>query len=364
VTSSFSFDTTYKMSDPTNTAISKFIEDHKLTSLSLAQLLQKGRDRFKKEEIQSYWTRSRGATEADVDEIHAKKRKQRKEFSITSDPFCCQMDIMFLPVELSRANDRIHKLLVVVDILSRYAWAYPLLGETNSDIIEACTKFVKDARNVRGITADSQFNTQAFKAFWQELGVPTYTVVAADDHLTQSTNRLGIVDTLVKMLRRHITMYMDQNATDRWIDGLPQVLNAHNNLETKELDGRSPEEIYFESDELTLSIKSQEERNRNADVAERVGKTLKVGDLVRVRWAKDKFSKETSVWSREVYRIVEALPFKYLIASLKTGEVERKRFSGQHLLKVRPDSKDVPERPNEEQRKKERGKRRLRREGI
>jgi hypothetical protein len=350
--------------EATNTAIKKFISDNHLTSLSLAQLVQKGRDRFTKTQIKSFWTRSRGATEADVDEIHGERRKQRKEFIITSDPFCVQMDIMFLPRELAPANDRIFRLLVVVDILSRFAWAYPMLGETNRDIIDACEKLVKDARDIKGVTGDSQFNTPAFKAFWSELGVPTYTVIAADDHLTQSTNRLGIVDTFVKLLRRHITMYMDQNATDRWIDGLTLILKNHNELETKELEGRSPDEIYHESDALTLSIKGQTERDRNADVAERVGKLLNVGDLVRVRWAKDKFSKETSVWSREVYRIVEKLPFKYKIASLKTGEVERKRFSGQHLLKVRPDSKDVPERPNEEQRKKERGKRRLRREGI
>jgi hypothetical protein len=353
------------MSDPTNTAIAKFIETHKLTSLSLAQLLQKGRDHFTKDQIKSYWTRSfRGAHEPDLDEIHGERRKQRKEFVLTSDPFCVQLDVFFMPKELARANDRIYRLFVVVDILSRYAWAFPLLGETNRDLIEASEKLVKDARDIKGITADSQFNTEAFKAFWRELGVPSYTVISHDDHLTQSTNRLGIVDSFCKMLRRHLIQYMDVHATDRWLDGLAEVVKAHNSLETKELEGRSPDEIYHESDALTLAIKGQEERNRNADTAERVGKLLKVGDLVRVRWAKDKFSKESSVWSREVYTIVEKLPFKYKIASLKTGEVERKRFSGQHLLKVRPDSKDVPERPNEEQRKKERGKRRLRKEGL
>jgi hypothetical protein len=353
-----------RMADPDHVAVKKFVADHKLTSLSLAQLVQKGRDKFTKKQIKSYWTRSRGADEADLDEVHGERRKQRKEFVITSDPFCVQMDVFFMPRELARANDRVYRLLVVVDILSRYAWAYPMQGETNRDIIDACESFVKDARDVKGITADSQFNTPAFKAFWQELGVPTYTVIAADDHLTQSTNRLGIIDTFCKMLRRHLTQYMDAQATDRWLDGLAEVVKAHNELETKELEGRSPDEIYHESDALTMAIKGQEERNRNAEVAERVGKELTVGDLVRVRWVKPQFKKEDTVWSREVYRIVEKLPFKFKIASLKTGEVERKRFSAQHLLKVRPDSKDLPERPNEAQRQKERGKRRLRREGL
>jgi hypothetical protein len=353
------------MSDPTNTAISKFIEDHKLTSLSLAQLTQKGRDHFTAKQIKAYWTRSsRGKDEPDLDEIWGERRKQRKEFKLTSDPFCVQVDVFFMPQELARANDRIYRVFVAVDILSRFAFAYPLLGETSRDIIDACEKLVKDARDVKGVTADNQFDTAAFKAFWQELGVPTYTVISHDDHLTLSTNRLGIVDSFCKMLRRHLITWMDVHATDRWTDGLAEVVKAHNSIETKELEGRSSEEVYHESDALTLAIKSQEERNHNGEVAERVNKILKVGDLVRVRWAKDKFSKETSTWSREVYTIVEKLPLKYKIASLKTGEVERKRFSGQHLLKVRPDSKDVPERPNEEQRKKERGKRRLRREGI
>jgi hypothetical protein len=348
----------------TDAAVQKFIDDQKLTSLSLAQLTQKGRDRFSAEDIRKYWTRTRGAMEADVDEIHGEKRKNRKEFVITSDPFCVQMDVFYMPRELAPKNDRIYRLLVVTDILSRFAFAYPLMGETNRDIIDACESLVKDARDIKGVTCDDQFNTPSFKAFWRELGVPTYTLIAADDHLTAATNRLGIIDNFCKMLRRHLTMYMDVKATDRWIDGLPEVLKAYNELETQPLDGRSPDEVYHESDTLTLAMKGQRERDQNANVAERVGKELKVGDLVRVRWAKGKFDKEGSEWSREVYRVYEKLPFKFKIQLVSTGEIMRKRFSAQHLLKVRPDSKDVAERPNKQQKAKERGKRRLRREGL
>jgi hypothetical protein len=341
-----------------------FVLSEKLNTLSRAQLKQKARGKFSAKEVEAYWTRERGADEADVDEIHGEKRKQRREYVITSDPFCMQIDVFFMPRELSSKNDRVWRLLVAVDILSRYAFAYPLLGETNRDIVEACEKLVKDAREINGITADDQFDTQAFKTFWQHLGVPTYTVISADDHKTMSTNRLGIVDTFCKMLRRHLTMYMDQSNTDRWIDGLDVSVRNHNSLETKELDGRSPDEVYHESDALTLAMKAEGERNRNANVAERVQKQLEVGDMVRVRWVKDKFAKEQSTWSREVYKIVEKLPFKYKIALASTGEVQRKRFSAQHLLLVRTSSKDVAERPNEEQRRRARGSRRLAREGL
>jgi hypothetical protein len=344
----------------------KFVLDEQLTTLSRAQLAQKASSRFTLKQVNDYWTRSRGQDEADVDEIHGEKRKQKKEFVITSDPFCLQMDVFFMDRALASKNNRIYRVLVAVDILSRFAFAYPLLGETSRDIVDACEKLVKEARDIKGITADDQFNTQAFKTFWTHLGVPTYTVIAADDHKTQSTNRLGIIDTFCKMLRRHLTMYMDQNNTDRWLDGLEISVKNHNSLETKELGNRSPDEIYNESDALTLAIKAEGERNRNSNVAERVNveSPLKVGDLVRVRWAKEKFKKEESTWSREVYRIVEKLPFKYKIALASSGEVQRKRFSAQHLLKVRTDSKDVAERPNEAQRAAQRGRRRLAREGL
>jgi hypothetical protein len=346
----------------------KWVLDEQLTSLSRAQLAQKAgkSGKFTLDQVNAYWTRNRGHDEADVDEIHGERRKQKREFVITSDPFCLQMDVFFMPRELASKNDRFWRLLVAVDILSRYAFAFPIMGETSRDIVDACEKLVKAARDIKGITADDQFNTAAFKAFWGELNVPTYTVIAADDHKTQSTNRLGIVDSFCKMLRRHLTMYQDQNNTDRWLDGLEISVKNHNELETKELDWRSPDEIYHESDELTLAIKAEGERMRNANVAERVNveSPLKVGDLVRVRWAKTKFEKEGDTWSREVYKIVEKLPFKFKISLVSSGVVQRKRFSAQHLLKVRTDSKDVAERPNETQRAAQRGKRRLAREGL
>jgi hypothetical protein len=307
------------------------------------------------------WYRSQDVNQL---RIAPHRREAAEAYVITANPFTYQADVFHMDADLARSNGGIKSVLLFVDILSRYAFAYPIKSERmETSILPACERFYEEARQVNGIVADDAFSAAAFHAFWDERSVVVDTVIAAHDHRTASGDRLGIIDRLVATLRQKIVRYMDVEATDTWVDALPEIMQRHNEAVSSALDGRSPDEIFNESDLITLALKADSERDRNREVAARNRIGISVGDKVRVRVTRDKVvGKKTTTWSRAVFTVIEKTFHKLRLKDDSDREVA-KRYSAAEVLRVSDDAKTVPD-PGAKGRGATRTKRKLKAAGV
>jgi hypothetical protein len=129
-----------------------------------------------------------------------RQKKPVKLLKITGPPGAYQIDLIFLPKYRS-SNRGITIFLLLVEIIRRKAFAYPIKSRKSADILDAYEQFFKDHDgNLSDVYGDDEFNSEWFRAFNDVLNVNVHTGVAKDDHISKHSNRLGIIDRLVRTL--------------------------------------------------------------------------------------------------------------------------------------------------------------------
>ena len=153
----------------------------------------------------------------------AKKVVVKKDsmFKINAPELSFQIDIMHINKALkSNTSEDFYYFLLVVDILSRKAFVYPLQNMTSSNIIDAYILFLKDVHNLAkkldntydaysrniplSITGDKQFDFKQFNDLNHEIGIRINTQTAKEDHISHG-NRLGIIDRLTRTIKIYLT---------------------------------------------------------------------------------------------------------------------------------------------------------------
>ena len=78
---------------------------------------------------------------------------------------------------LSKSNNGYCYILTCIDILSKYAWAFPLKSKTASDVIKIFDKILKNGRVPIKLQSDGgcKFNNFTFKKYLKEKGIQYFT---------------------------------------------------------------------------------------------------------------------------------------------------------------------------------------------
>lgn len=258
------------------------------------------------------------------------KTKAANKLKITAEPFSFQVDIVKLP-GYKRYNGNVEQFLLLVDITSRKAFAYPLKTGKMEDVLDKYEQFMKDVgEDVKSIAGDDFFNNEEFLKYNEELGVEVHTDVAKDDHLTPLGNKLGIIDRLVKTLKINIQKYMLEFKSMKWTEFLDEVLESYNDSPHSGLkSGLSPNEVFDDPDyaekvHINLAKKNKKEFESY---------DFDIGDKVRTQLGKGTFEKEKQKYSSEIYEIKEQEGYRFVLQTDKGTEVKR-RYRPTELLKV------------------------------
>jgi hypothetical protein len=135
----------------------------------------------------------------EVNQRTQRQKKSVKLLKITGPPGAYKIDLIFLPKYRS-SNGGITIFLLLVEIPSRKAFAYPIKSQKPADILDAYEQFYKDHNgNLSNVYGDDEFNSEWFKAFNDVLNVNVHTGIAKDDHMSKHSNRLGIIDRLIRL---------------------------------------------------------------------------------------------------------------------------------------------------------------------
>jgi hypothetical protein len=293
-----------------------------------------------------------------------RQKKPDKRLKITGPPGAYQIDLIFLPKYRS-SNRGITIFLLLVEIISRKAFAYPIKSKKPSDILDAYEQFFKDHDgNLSDVYGDNEFNSEWFRAFNDVLNVNVHTGVAKDDHISKHSNRLGIIDRLVRTVRKLMNKYMLLQNDTHWSKWLPKIISVYNETPHASLNNRTPDEVYADNDEKEKRFRQDIKHNLGEDAKKT---PISVGDTVRILEKKEVFAKEGPTFSKELYVVVKKDGFKWRVHPKTGGPLERRKFADNDLLVINTDTLvALPDQAVQQDIDKgvERHRTRLQREGI
>ena len=269
------------------------------------------------------------------------------QYKITAPPRTFQIDIFWW-----KRGETLIPILLLVDILSRKAWAYVLTKSKKEKRAAVSVKTLENFKNevgkINGLTGDNEFSSSAIRKFCEDNDIRLDTSVAKEEHISNG-NKLGIIDRLVRTLRELIEKYYDITGyrTDNIKDVIKSIIDTYNNNSHRTLSNKTSNQVFKDNDD-------QMTRHLNDSVHnQQVYKTVPfdTGDKVRILEQKEKFDKGKQKFSKEVYTIDKKEGYKIIVNGTS------RKLKPAELLKTTTVSNPIKEKyVQEKKEKKKKGK--------
>ena len=317
---------------------------------------------------------------ADKIQMNKKPRKPKEYLRITGPPYSFQIDVMVLKggnFELPSHNNGIQYILVVIDILSRKAFMYPMKGNTMQTILTKYKQFLEDVESllastntftadaranlqanqnaampmkIASVTGDNQFSKGGFPKFNTDRGIQCFTSVAKEDHDTYG-DRLGIVDRFIRTFKNKLRMYIDIHQKPRYIDELPLLLQNYNDTPHSALHNNTPNQVWKDPELLRMIRYENAIHNNMVKLAIRY---IPVGTAVRAVEKRNLFEKEKYRFSETIFYVHSQDFNRYILCRQAVSshgpgcKTLRKRYKITELWPVDPEKIIKLNRPDDE----------------
>ena len=259
-----------------------------------------------------------------------KKKPFKGYYKINAPPKTFQIDLFFLP-KYKSTNNNISTFFIAVDILSKKMFMYPMKGRTKDDIMSVVTNFIEEHKP-SGLSGDDEFNMKGLREMLLKTQISLTTDVAADDHFSKG-NKLGVVDSATRTIKKMIDNYIISNDSTAFVKDLPKIVANYNDSPHSSLDNKTPDEVYEDKDyQMEMQMINAA---YNSALESKVD--IDVGDFVRVSVDKSKFQKQTITFSPDLYVVSDKDGYKYRVIDEYGVELKRK-YKYFELLKVDPDA--------------------------
>ena len=227
---------------------------------------------------------------------------------------------------LQKFNHGFRYILTCIDILSKYAWAYPLKTKCGKDIVNAFQNiFTSKKPKYLNTDAGTEFMNHRFQRFLKQQDVKFFR--------TFNNTKASVVERFNRTLKTKMWKYFTSQHTYRYIDVLDQLLYSYNHTYHSsikrapvEVNARNESDVWF-----TLYGDSQNLKRKPC--------LFNTGDYVRVSKHKMTFEKgyETN-WSEELFIVMECVardPPVYRIKDLLDEPIQG-TFYAEELQRVQP----------------------------
>ena len=231
------------------------------------------------------------------------------EYKITAPPRTFQIDIFWW-----KKSSTLIPILLLVDILSRKAWAYVLTKSKKAKRADVSVKtlqeFQAEVGFIKGLEGDNEFSSAAIKKFCNDNDIRLDTSVAKEEHISNG-NKLGIIDRLVRTLRELIEKYYDitGHRTDNIKDVIATVIATYNSSSHRTLNNKSPNQVFKDNDDQV--VRHINDSAHNQQVYKSV--PFESGQKVRILEQKEKFDKGKQKFSKDIYTVDKKEGYKILV---------------------------------------------------
>ena len=240
---------------------------------------------------------------------------------------------------LSKYNDGYKKVLLVIDIFSRYVWVRSLKSKTGKEVLQALQSIFAEGGKPKYFRTDQggEFLNSKVKKYFKQEGIIHL--------LTYDPNKAAYAERAIQTIKNRLFRYMDQKQTYRYIDVMQDIVNSYNSTYHQSIK-MAPKDVNKENEwqifqKQYFPPKSKNKTLVTGKLKEKRKKQVykfKIGDTVRITYRRSTFSRSYHPkWTGETFTIIkhylrEGIPV-YKIAD-KAGEVVTGSFYTEELQKV------------------------------
>ena len=202
---------------------------------------------------------------------------------------------------LHRANDGYNYLLCVIDIFSRYAWVKPLKTKEGNEVVRAFNRIISQGRKPERLRTDAgrEFTSGTFQNYCKRKKIRHFT--------THNETQANYAERFIKTLKTKIFRYLNHTNKERYIDVLPDIVEAYNNTfhsgiqsepinVTKENENKLWWQMYWPK---TKCDPAKFKKRKKLNLF-----TFQVGDYVRISAIRHKFTREyDEKWTAEIFKV-------------------------------------------------------------
>jgi hypothetical protein len=246
-----------------------------------------------------------------ANEIHkpVKRKFDRRSVLAVSPNDIWSIDLLDV-ANIKEDNDNVTFLLIIVDVYSRYAYAFPLKSKTPRAILNVM-RSMKDLPNNIWTDEGKEFYNKEFAKFCKEHDINHYH--------TFSGIKSAFAERFNRTLREMMYRYFTENNTDEYLNVLDDFIKEYNNRVHSRIK-QTPKNVYQGKAKpyKPISFINSEPK-------------YKVGDFVRVSKVKKTFEKGyTARWSKEVFKVDEVdtsrYPTMYQLEDLQGESIDGKFY--------------------------------------
>ena len=125
---------------------------------------------------------------------------------------------------ISKFNKRIHSLLCVIDIFSKYTWVDPLKDKKGNTISNAFQKILDESNrkpNKIWVNKGSEFYSRSMKSWLQGNNIETY--------LTHNEGKSVVAERFIGTLKNRTYKYITLISKNVYINKLDEIVDKYNN---------------------------------------------------------------------------------------------------------------------------------------
>ena len=150
---------------------------------------------------------------------------KRNQYKLKGKDDLWQSDLAQLD-NISKHNDGVKYLVIVIDCLSKYMWVEPVKSKKAADVLDAIQTIFQRAtpRRPENFMVDkgSEYKNRFLMTWMKEQGVNFYTTNNPD-------TKCAIAERSIRTLKSRIFRYFTAKNTWRYIDVLPKIVESYNN---------------------------------------------------------------------------------------------------------------------------------------
>lgn len=248
-----------------------------------------------------------------VDELHRSVRRNfdRRKTEIRGHNETFQADLVEM-IPYAKENRNFKYILTVIDVFSKYAWAFPIKTKSAAETTSAMEKILKSGAVPKNIQTDmgKEFFNDKFKKLTKLYQINHYS--------TYSTKKAAIVERFNRTLKSKMWKMFSFNGSYQWVNMLKKLLDEYNNTVHRTTKMKPAEVNRSNEKDLLQTVYANK-------IVIRHRPKFKVGDYVRISKYKTIFSKGyTANWTTEIFRVRRVLytdPFTYLLEDEHKNEV-------------------------------------------
>ena len=196
------------------------------------------------------------------------------------------------------SNDGVEYLLIVIDVLSRYAWVRPVKSKNAESVATAFRSIFEEGREPDVLQTDqgTEFLNSTLKGMLKQRNIRQFVVYG--------DTKAQIVERFIRTLKNRMWRYFTVQKTHRYLDVLDDLVQGYNAAYHRSI-GRSPDSVTHDN--------AQEVWHRLYDktvkMERKVRYRFRAGDRVRLSKKAETFKKGyTPGWTEEVFVISRKIP--------------------------------------------------------